>query len=118
MAPYETINGVIGLIGKNIDYSQGSSSDMTFTNKAEFTSTILGVNKTEVFVGDHFMVIRNSSKFRMNNLSKRALELAYQFNGNHVAFLKSRDISVNLPVNQVYYETGNTNVHYVCNNGN
>ena len=54
----------------------------------------------------------------MNNLSKRALELAYQFNGNHVAFLKSRDISVNLPVNQVYYETGNTNVHYVCNNGN
>ena len=118
MAPYETINGVIGLIGKNIDYSQGSSSDMTFTNKAEFTSTILGVNKTEVFVGDHFMVVRNGSKFRMNNLFKIALDLAYQFNGNQVTFLKSRDISVNIPVNRVYYETGNTNVHYVCTNGN
>ena len=46
VAPYETTSGVIGLIGKNIDYSQGSSTNMTFTNNAEFTSTVLGLNKT------------------------------------------------------------------------
>ena len=41
------------------------------------------------------MVIRNGSKFRLDNATNRALEVAFQFVGSEVQFLKARDISAN-----------------------
>ena len=99
---YETVNGSTGLIAKNIDFTQDSASDMVFDNRVDFEGLIVGLNSSEICIGDKFMVIRNGSKFRMNNLQKRALQIGYRFSGDNVTFLDSRDISANIPVNGTY----------------
>ena len=103
LIPYENVNGTKGLIAKNIDFNQDSARDMTFENRNDFENFVSGVNVTsEICMGDNYMVIRNGSKFRMNNLQNRALEIGYQFINDKVTFLKERDVSLNIPVNGSY----------------
>lgn len=50
-------------------------------------------------LGDHFMVVRNGSLFKLSNLAKKAVEMTYQFVGDQVSFLKARDLSKNITAN-------------------
>ena len=52
------------------------------------------------------MVVRNGSLFNPATPSKRAVELAFQFMGGRVLYLKGRDISANFDANGTY--TSNT----------
>lgn len=113
MVVSEHLNGQPNLTVKHIDYTQQTALPLNFNHSHEFLHMINKVNwETEVYLGDSYMVARNGSLFRLSALYNRALEVAFQFVGIEAIFLKSRDISINLPINGTYNNTNNTDT---CN---
>ena len=114
---YNKTDGTQGIAGKHIDYGSETAIDLQFQNQTNFIESIKGINLPgEMAFGDNFMVVRNGSLFRLYDLEKRALEVAYQFLGSQVRFLKSRDLSANFTIGSTYNDTSNNNYTTVCTN--
>ena len=97
---YEFTNGTSGLTARHVDYSADTTLALQWDHPTDFSQLVKGINKTKEFVlSENFLVVRNSSLFRLYNPQIPALEVSFQFLGSKVAFLNARDLSANLTSN-------------------
>ena len=69
LAIYQMMNHTYNLIIKHIDYNRKSIMNLDFPQSQAFLSTFYKINRhTEIQLGDQFIVIRNGSKFNINNV--------------------------------------------------